>query len=64
MKEVLIGKEDNGIKLILYGNGDLKIEELFETNNMKGGEVYLISDETLILKDTSINIYNERKIDW
>ena len=51
MKEVLIGREDNGIKLLLYKNGDLKIQELFVTDNMKGGEVYLISDEVRILKD-------------
>ena len=51
MTEILIGREDNGIKLLLYKNGDLKIQELFVTDNMKGGEVYLISDEVRILKD-------------
>lgn len=52
MNEILIGKEDNGIKLLLFKNGDLKIQELFVTDNMKGGEVYLISDEVQILKDS------------
>lgn len=52
MEEILIGREDDGIKLTLCDNGDLKIEELFKTNNMRGGEVYLISDEVSKLKDT------------
>lgn len=56
MNEILIGKEDNGIKILLYKNGDLKIQELFVTDNMKGGEVYLIADEVQILKD-SLNKY-------
>ena len=56
MNEILIGKEDNGIKLLLFKNGDLKIQELFVTDNMKGGEVYLIADEVQILKD-SLNKY-------
>ena len=51
MKKILIGREDNGVRITLYDNLDLKIQELFETENMKGGEVYLISDETSILKD-------------
>ena len=51
MKKILIGREDNGVRITLYDNMDLKIQELFETENMKGGEVYLISDETSILKD-------------
>lgn len=52
MKEILVGGEDDGIKLKLYDNGDLSIEELFRTNNMKGSEIYLLSDEVLKLKNT------------
>ena len=52
MKEILIGEEDDGIKLKLYDNGDLSIKELFRTNNMRGSEIYLLSDEVLKLKDT------------
>lgn len=50
MREILIGKEENGIKVRIYDNGNLKLREIFTIDGIDR-EIFMTSEESNILKN-------------